>query len=125
MTQEEADAANLLYPVPPYGQTYLDPGNSPYDPPPAPLVKFVKMTNVRSVGTTTVVTVRQQDLAVLAPNVIMTMWPIECVFGIADDVGTRPTRVLSLSGQDATLNYDSSGLDLTGMVLIGVVYVGP
>jgi len=25
MTQEEADAANTLYPVPPYGATYIDP----------------------------------------------------------------------------------------------------
>lgn len=121
LTQEEADAANLLYPVPPYGFYYTPPA-----PPGAgSLVKFVKLTNITTVGQQTKATVRAEDLASLPQNSIFVLWPLHGVLGIVDDVGARPVRVMQVDGNDITVNFDSSGLDVTGLELIGVAYIGP
>lgn len=122
MTQEEADAANILYPVPPYGPAQPVP---PPAPPAAALVHFVLMNNIRSVGAETVANVRPTDLPFLPLDTIFPFWPIAGVLGIVDDVGVRPARVRAVNGNDITLNYDSQGLNITGLVLVGVVYTGP
>lgn len=124
MTIEEADAANLLYPVPPYGATYTDP-NGPPVPPVTINTHFVVLTDIRSVGAETIAHVRTTDLPFLPVDTIFPFWPIAGVLGIVDDVGVRPARVRAVAGNDITLNYDSGGLDVAGLVLVGVVYTGP
>lgn len=123
LTQAEADAANILYPVPPYGPTYFPPG-SPNPPPFNPRSQFVLLTGVQSVGITTTAVVSPEDYAVLPLDTIFPFWPVKGILGIVDDVGVRPARVIARddAGHKITLNYDSSGLDVTGLVLLGVVY---
>lgn len=123
LTQAEADAANVLYPVPPYGPTYFPPG-PPVPPPFVPRSQFVLLSNIVSDGITTKAEVSPEDFAVLPLDTIFPFWPIMGVLGIVDDVGVRPARVIARNGNVITLNYDSSGLNVTGLVLLGVVYTG-
>lgn len=121
LTQEEADAANVLYPVPPYGATYTNP-NPP--PGPGPNVVFVKMTNVIQ-GLETQANMSNEDMDKIELDDIIVIWPIACVVGVADEVGARPVRILTKADEKVTFNWDSTGIDITGMVLVGVNYVGP
>lgn len=121
LTQAEADAANVLYPVPPYGASYEPPG-PPVPPPFVPNSVFVKVDNIVSAGATTTGTCSRPDL--MHENLIFVLWPIAGVLGIVDDVGARPVRVLTVDGANITFNFDSGGLDVTGLVLLGVVYTG-
>jgi len=120
MTQEEADAANALYPVPPYGATYDDP-NPPPPPLPTQNVDFLRLTQVVN-GTNTGFTMRNEDMGKVAVGDIIVIWPIACVAGVADDVGVRPVRILTKTDEKLTVDYDSTGLDTSNMTLVGIKY---
>lgn len=124
LTQEEADAANLLYPVPPYGFFYTPPG-----PPVAGAnVKFVILKNAAVAGVgQSQWEARAADMDTYVPNTtFVAFWPIAGVLGIVDDVGVRPARVMAVDvpTNKVTLNYDIAGLDVTGLVVVGVIYTG-
>ena len=122
MTQAEADAANALYPVPPYGQTYFPPVP---EPPPAAQGQFVKIDQVQSSGEFTLgVVSTQEGFDLMHEDLIFVLWPIAGVLGIVDDVGARPVRVIQTNppSRGIAFNFDSSGLDVTGLVLLGFVY---
>lgn len=125
LTQDEVDAANLLYPVPPYGATYTDP-NGPPVPPVQAAAQFIRLSNIVSQDTITLATVDTAGFELMHTDLIFVLWPIAGVIGIVDDVGARPARVLAIDPptKQVSFNFDSSGLDVTGLVLLGVVYVG-
>jgi len=119
LTQEEVDAANTLYPVPPYGETYVDP-----NPPPAPPianVSFLRLTSVVN-GVQTGFTMRNEDMDKVEVDDIIVIWPIICHLGVADDIGVRPVRVLTKVDEKLTVNYDSTGIDTADMTLVGIKY---
>ena len=124
ITAAEADAANALYPVPPYGQ----PLPIPPDPePPVAQGQFVKIDQVQSSGEFTLGVVSSQaGFDLMHEDLIFVLWPIAGVLGIVDDVGARPVRVIQTNppSRGITFNFDSSGLDVTGLVLLGFVYTG-
>ena len=119
MTQAEADEANLLYPVPPYGNTYWDPGNEP--PVDNPELAFVELSSIVSDGNSTEATLRPGDAAKLAGHDTLTIWPIAGRAGILDDLPARAVRVQALTGDNIRVNLDTDGLNLTGLKFLGVI----
>jgi len=121
MTAEEADAANTLYPVPPYGNTYINPSPPPIE---GANVSFLRLTQVVN-GAETGFTMRNEDMDKVDVGDIIVIWPIICALGVADDVGVRPVRVLTKADEKLTVNYDSTGIDTSNMTLVGIKYKDP
>jgi hypothetical protein len=117
MTQAEADEANLLYPVPPYGQTYWDPGN---ENPILSEIKFIHLSDIEA-GNPTVGHLREGDAEKLDGKDTITIWPIAGRAGILDDLPARAVRILNRTGNQLTFNLDSDGLNVTGLKFLGIV----
>jgi hypothetical protein len=120
LTQEEVDAANLLYPVPPYGDTYVSP--EPPIPPSTQSLKFVRLSNVVSDGQRSWVDLSPEDEAKLAGRDTLTVWPIAGRAGILDDLPARAVRIVNREPGKMRINLDTDGLNLTDLVLLGVLY---
>lgn len=121
LTQEEADAANLQYPVPPYGNTYFPP--EPPEPPAAAGLKFVTISAIQE-GNTTQGTLDPGDAAKLVGRDTITVWPIAGRAGILDDLPARAVR-FSVTGDQIGMNMDTDGLNVTGLKLLGVFRDAP
>ena len=124
LTQEEVDAANLLWPVPPYGDTYTDPDGPP-EPPADPNLEFVRLENLESDGTNTWADLSPEGEAKLEGKDTITVWPILGRAGILDDLPARAVRINGRQTGRIKFNLDTDGLNLTGLVMVGIVYVGP
>jgi hypothetical protein len=122
LTQEEADAANTLWPVPPYGATYFPPG--PPEPPAQSSLKFLRLTGITPDGTNSWADLSPEDEAKLGDKDTITIWPIAGRAGILDDLVARAVRINGRSAGRIKINVDTDGLNLTGLVLLGVVFVG-
>jgi hypothetical protein len=120
MTAAEADAANLLYPVPPYGFTYEPP--TPPEPPLGSALKFVRLDNVISEGSHTWLSLTPEDEAKLAGHDTLTIWPIEGRAGILDELVARAVRITHRDAGRIKVNVDTDGLNLSGLVFLGVLY---
>lgn len=121
LTTEEADAANVLYPVPPYGSYYNDP-NGPPVPPVGQAVDFLRL-NTLVQGLSTQANLRNEDMDKVEEGDIIVIWPIHAgIPGVLDDIGTRPVRILTKSDEKITFSFDSTGLDISGVVLVGIKY---
>lgn len=123
LTTEEADAGNVLYPVPPYGSTYFPPG-PPTPPIVEPNVVFLKFDTLVS-GLETQANMRNEDMDKIEEGDIIVVWPIHAAIpGVLDDIGTRPVRIVTKHDEKVDFAFDSTGLDLSGVVLVGIKYVG-
>jgi hypothetical protein len=123
MTQAEADAANLLYPVPPYGPTYIDP-NGPPEPPVGNPLTFVVLTNIQSQAQHTFGTLRPGDAEKLAGRDTIVIWPISGRAGVLRDLPARSVRIQGIIGDQMRFNLDTGGLNLTDLSFLGALYVG-
>jgi hypothetical protein len=118
LTQEEVDAANLLWPVPPYGDTYTDPDGPT---PPATLgFKLVRLSNVVADGTNTWVDLSPEDEAILGNEDTITVWPTAGRAGVLDDLPARAVRIVGREPGKIKINLDTDGLNVAGLVLLGV-----
>jgi hypothetical protein len=124
LTQAKADAANLLYPVPPYGPTYNDPGPppSPYPPPTQSALKFVRLTGIESDGNRSWGSLSPEDEAKLVGKDTIAVWPIAGRPGIFDDLPARAVRITDRETGRIKINVDTDGLNLTDLVLLGILY---
>ena len=122
LTAAEADEANLLYPVPPYGFTYTPP--TPPEPPVSDL-SFIELSSIVSNGNVTEGTLRPGDAAKLDGHDTFTIWPIAGRAGILDDLPARAVRLLSTMGDVIRINLDTDGLNLTGLKFLGVLKNAP
>ena len=121
LTQEEVDAANTLYPVPPYGATYTDP-NGPPAPPLGSSLKFVRLDNVIPDGERTWVSLTPEDEAKLNGKDTITIWPIEGRAGVLNDLPARSVRITHKDAGRIKINVETDGLNVDGLVFLGVLY---
>jgi hypothetical protein len=120
LTQEEVDAANLLYPVPPYGNTYEPP--FPPEPPLGSSLKFVRLSDIESDGTNSWANLSPEDATKLEGKDTITVWPIAGRAGVLDDLPARAVRINGHQTDRIKINLDTDGLNITGLVLLGVLY---
>ncbi len=118
LTQEEADAANLLYPVPPYGNTY-----TPIPPePPVGDFEFVQLSDIAPDGNRSWAYLSPEDEGLLVGRDTITIWPIAGRAGILDDIPARAVRITDREPGRVKINLDTDGLNVDGLVLLGVIY---
>lgn len=123
LTQEEVDAANTLWPVPPYGSTYTDP-NGPPTPPAVRDLDFVRLSNFESDGARTWVSLSPEHAAKLVGHDTITVWPILGRAGILDDLPARAVRISNREPGRMKINLDTDGLNVADLVMVGILYIG-